>query len=144
MIFLLLAACNPAAEEPSSNQANQANQVEQPPAEKEAAAVPSLEGQWRVTAINGAPLTQYYAMNANFGADRLTISSECVSLAWDFRQDRNIVNFALENVSTCRERTHNEDEIEEVVTLANIAMFSDEGRQVELSGPGGSATMTRR
>jgi hypothetical protein len=30
------------------------------------------------------------------------------------------------------------------VKLANIAMFSDDGRTVQLSGPGGTVSMSRR
>jgi hypothetical protein len=33
--------------------------------------------------------------------------------------------------------------IEKPLSLANIAMFSDEGRSVEFSGAGGRITMTR-
>jgi hypothetical protein len=34
--------------------------------------------------------------------------------------------------------------IEKPLSLANIAMFSNEGRSVEFSGPGGRVSMTRK
>ena len=137
-ILLLAAACTPAAEEPT-------NQVEPADVEQEEAApVPQLAGDWRVTAINGQDLTQYYTMNASFAGDRLTIASDCVRIAWSYSQQRNVVAFTPAEAASCdRMRTHNEDQVKPIVTQANIAMFSDEGRQVELSGPGGRVAMTR-
>lgn len=137
-MLLLLAACSPEAEAP-------VNQAEEPVAEQEAATVPQLDGEWRVTGVNGEDLKQAYTMNASFADGRLTIASDCVRFAWAYTQDRNIVAFTPAPAQSCeRVRTTNEDQVAEVIPLANIAMFSEDGSEVELSGPGGRVAMTRR
>ena len=138
VLLLLLAACTPSAEEP-------VNEAQAPAAEEEAAAVPSLAGEWSVVQINGRDLTQAHAMNASFAGDRLTISSDCVRLGWDYSQNRNIVTFGSASDSGCPgSRMPDENQIKGVISQANIAMFSGNGQEVQLSGPGGSVTMTRR
>ena len=138
-LLLPLAACSPAAEEP-------ANEAQAPaPAEEEAAPVPSLAGEWSVTQINGRGLTQPHPMNATFTENRLTIVSDCVRIAWDYSQDRNIVSFGSAAESGCPgSRMPEEELIQPVIEQANIAMFSNGGSEVQLTGPGGSATLTRR
>lgn len=137
-MLLLLAACTPAADEP-------ANEADAPAAEEEAAPVPSLAGDWRVSAINGRGLTQPHPMDASFTGDRLTIRSDCVRMAWDYHQDRNIVTFGSVSESGCPgSRMPDESQVQGAISQANIAMFSQNGDEVNLSGPGGSVTMTRR
>ena len=137
--LLCVAACSPAAEQPAANQA------EASAAQEEAAPVPALAGNWNVTAINGKPLTQIFTMTAAVTGDRLTINSDCVAMTWSYRQDRNLVTFTKVSTRECpRGRTLNEDQAEKALGMANIAIFSDEGREVQLSGAGGTVTMTRR
>lgn len=142
-MLLLVAACSPGAEENAAT-TTAINQAEAPPPAQDTPAVPQLAGQWRVTAINGTDLTQYYTMNASFADGRLTIASECVRIAWSYTQDRNIVSFTPADAPSCgRMRTHNEDEVQPILTQANIVMFSNEGGEAEISGPGGRVTLTR-
>ena len=140
--LLLVSACASETDEAQQPQ-EQAEQAETPASEQEA--VPSLAGSWSVASIEGADLTQYYDMNATVTDDRFTIESECVRIAFDYRQDRNIVSFDPVQAAGCeRMRTHNEDQIGPIIDQANIAIFSDGGDTVELTGPGGRVTLTRR
>ena len=143
--ILLLAACGQPAEQPAANQP--ANETEATAAEPEAAAVPSLQGEWAITEIKGDAPDQIWPMVARIGADSFVIQSECRRMAWGFRQDRNIVQLTPDPGSSAecaRPRSPAEQLVEKPVSLANIAMFSKEGREVELSGPGGRVIMTRR
>ncbi|MCH8616819.1 META domain-containing protein [Sphingomonas sp. SM33] len=136
---LLVAACSPSANEPA------ANQTEKPAAREKPADVPSLAGEWSVTALGGKPLQQVFPMTASITADKATVHSECVTFAWSYTQDGNIVAFSPMSTGHCgRNQTTNENEIERALKGANIALFSKEGREVQLSGNGGTATLTRR
>lgn len=142
LAILLVAACSPADNDASANGA--ANQVE-PAAEAPTAAVPSLAGQWDVVAINGGPVQQAYAMDAEVGPDRFTIQSECVRIPFDYRQDGNGVTFTPAQGGGCgRVRTLDEDSVAKVVGGASMAIFGADGSTVDLSGSGGSLSMTRR
>ena len=136
---LCLAGCSPAEEQPA------ANQVEKPAAAKKPAEVPSLAGEWNVTALGGQPLKQVFPMTVSVDADKMTVHSECLTFVWSYTQNRNIVAFLPVSAGRCgRNQTTNENEIERAIKGANIALFSPDGREVQLSGNGGTATMTRR
>ncbi len=139
-LLLLMAACSPAAEE------SVANRADSPVAEEaEVAPVPPLAGEWSITAVDGAPLNQVFDMAASVTDDRLTIDSECVTMAWEYTQNRNAVTFTPVPAVTCaRMQTQNEDQVEQAVGGANMALFLEDGDEVHLSGSGGMVTMTRR
>ena len=139
-LMLGIAACSPAAEQPAANQAEStANQSEAK------APVPSLEGEWVVDQLNGKALDQTWPMTAEATADRFTIVSECRRLGYSMGQQGNIVKFTPVPGGDCaRFRSPAEFIAEKAVKLANIAMFTDEGRTVQLTGPGGIVQMTRR
>lgn len=141
-LLLLLAACGREPEQPAAANAaeNQADAAAPAPA-----AVPSLTGAWTVTQINGAAPEQVWPMTVQVTPDRFTVTSECRTFAWGFRQDRNVVQFSPQAGSDCaRVKSPAELVVEKPIGLANIAMFSNEGREVELSGPGGRVTLARR
>jgi hypothetical protein len=137
-LALSLAACSPSAEQPP------ANQVESP-APEEKKPVPSLEGEWVVDQLNGGALDQTWPMTAEATAERFTIVSECHRLRYEMSQQGNIVKFTQVPGDDCaRFKSPAEQLAEKSVKLANIAMFSDDGRTVQLSGPGGTVSMSRR
>ena len=139
MAALCVAGCSPAAEQPAANQA------EQPAAVKKPAEVPLLEGEWSVTALSGLPLKQVFPMTASFSEDKMTVRSECKTFVWSYTQSRNIVAFKPASAGNCgRNQTTNENEMERAMKGASIALFSSDGREVQLSGNGGTATLTRR
>ena len=136
---LCVAGCSPAANEPAANQAEPSAAEERP------AEVPSLTGEWSVTALGGQPLKQVFPMTASFSDDKMTVRSECVTFVWSYTQDRNIVAFKPLSTKRCaRNQTTNENEMERAMKGANIALFSRDGNEVQLSGNGGTATLTRR
>jgi len=138
-VSLLLAACSPSAEPPPANGAEPQTEAAAP------SAVPPLAGSWTVTAINGEAPGQVWPMTVEASAGRFTLKSECRSFSWAYTQDRNLVRFTSQPGRDCaRTRSPAELMVEKPVDLANIAMFTDEGRSVELSGPGGRVSMTRR
>lgn len=145
ILLLSVAACGQDGDAPLV-----ANQAEAPaapvaPAEPAAPAAPALAGDWAVTAFNGSPLTQVFDMTASFAGNRLTIASECVRMAWTFAQDGNLVTFKPAGGGGCaRTQTYNEDQVEKAVAAATMAMFSDDGREVQLSGSGGTITLAKR
>lgn len=137
---LCVAACSPTADEQPA-----ANQADKPAAAEKPAEVPSLTGEWSVTALGGQPLQQVFPMTASFSNDKMTVHSECVTFVWSYTQNRNIVAFKPVSANHCgRNQTTNENEIERTMKGANIALFTGEGREVQLSGNGGTATLTRR
>ena len=137
---LCVASCSPPDSQPVANEANSAAaSVEKP------AVVPSLAGEWSVTALGGQPLQQVFPMTASFNDDRMTVRSECMTFVWSYTQDRNIVGFEPVSAGRCgRNQTTYENEIERAIKVSNIALFTREGQEVRLSGNGGTATLTRR
>lgn len=137
---LALAACSQPAEQPAANNAAvaEANEAAQVP-------IPSLEGEWVVEQGNSKPLDQIWPMTAEATSDRFTITSECRKMSWTFEQDRNFVQFApAGGVECARVRSPAELLANNTVKLANTVVFSDEGQMVQISGPGGTISMTRR
>ena len=144
LAILCLAACSQDAP-PAANEA--ANSGEANAAAEAPAAVPSLVGSWAVSQINGQAPDQVWPMTAEIGADSFVLTSECRKLGYSFKQDRNVVQLAPSAAASAdcgRVKSPAEQLAEKALGLANIAMFSDEGRSVELSGAGGRVTMTRR
>jgi hypothetical protein len=137
--LLSFAACSKAVEQPANNVAAvEANETTQ-------AAVPSLEGEWVVEQTNGTAPDQMWPMTAEATTDRFTIVSECRKMSWTFKQDRNFVQFTpAAGVECGRVRSPAELLANNTVKLANTVIFSDEGKTVQISGPGGTVTMTRR
>jgi hypothetical protein len=139
MAMLCVAGCSPANNQPASNQIENAAVAEEP------AEVPPLTGEWSVTALGGQPLQQVFPMTASFAGDRMTVRSECKTFVWSYTQNRNIVGFKRVSAGGCgRNQTTNENEIERAMKGANIALFTGEGQEVQLSGNGGTATLSRR
>jgi hypothetical protein len=139
LAVLCVAGCSPTTDEPA------ANQVERPVTETKPAEPPALTGEWDVTALGGQPLQQVFPMRASFAEGQMTVRSECVTFVWNYTQDRNIVAFKPVSSRGCgRNQTTNENEIERAMKGANIALFAQEGREVQLSGNGGTATLARR
>jgi hypothetical protein len=109
------------------------------------APIPSLEGEWVVEQANGKAPDQIWPMTAEATKDHFTIVSECRKMSWAFKQDRNFVVFTpAAGVECGRVRSPAEILANNTVKLANTAVFADEGRTVQISGPGGTISMTRR
>nr|MBA2771421.1 hypothetical protein [Sphingomonas sp.] len=92
LAVLLVAACGQPAEQPAVNQP--ANAAASTAAEPAAAPVPSLEGEWTIATIKGSAPDQIWPMVAKITAGSFRIRSECRTMAWTFRQDRNVVQLA--------------------------------------------------
>jgi hypothetical protein len=104
-----------------------------------------LEGEWVVEQANSKAPDQIWPMTAEVTKDRFTIVSECRKMSWTFKQDRNFVQFTpAAGVECARVRSPAENLANATVKLANTAVFSDEGRTVQISGSGGTISMTRR
>jgi hypothetical protein len=142
LAVLCLAACSKDAPPPANEVSNTETNTPQAPAP-----VPSLVGSWTVSQINGQAPNQVWPMTATITADRFVLTSECRKLGYDFHQDRNVIHLAPNAAASgnCgRPKSPAELLIEKPLSLANIAMFSNEGRSVEFSGPGGRVSMTRK
>ena len=143
VLLVLVAACSqqdrPAA--PPANDA--ATAAEQPAAKLD---VPTLNGDWRVTAIAGKPVAGA-ALAAVIGAGRARISAGCLRRAWTLKQDRNLVAFAGSpgNSSNCGRSPRAEEEAAfSALGDANLVIFGKDGREATLSGTGGTLTLERR
>ena len=137
---LSLAACSEPAEQPAANEtaAAEVNETDQ-------AEIPSLEGEWVVEQGNSKPLDQIWPMTAEATAGRFTITSECRKMSWTFKQDRNFVQFTPAGGVECgRVRSPAELLANNTVKLANTVVFAEEGKAVQISGPGGTLSLTRR
>lgn len=140
--LLLLSACGGEPEQPAANAGASASRSAPAP---NAAPVPALAGAWTVIAINGAAPRQVWPMAVTATAGEFAIQSDCRRFAWAYRQDRNIVEFKPLATRECaRMRSPDESQVGDLVGFANIAMFTDAGREVEITGPGGRLTLARR
>ncbi|MBA3667094.1 MAG: hypothetical protein H0W65_05170 [Sphingomonas sp.] len=109
------------------------------------AAVPSVEGSWRVTMITGESAGG--RLTAAIGGGKASLSSGCLRRAWTYTQSRNLVGFtASPGQSTNCGRTPSAAEETAFGALgdANTAIFGKDGNDVTLSGPGGTLTLERR
>lgn len=136
LALILLAACDrqepPAAPAPTTD-------APAPAPAKAKAAVPSLEGQWRVA----APA----ALDLAIAGGKATLSSGCLRRGFTFRQDRNQVAFASApaDSSNCgRTPSAAEEAAFAALADANLALFGKDPRKVTLSGYGGMLTLERR
>jgi hypothetical protein len=139
--LLSVAACSKPAEQQSP-----ANNAESP-ATNEAAqeVVPSLEGIWSIDQLNGKNPDQIWPMSAEVTKDKFTIVSECRRMSWSMKQDRNLVQFTPIPGGECgRVRSPAEIVADKTIKLGSIAVFSDGGRTAQISGAGGTLSMTRK
>ena len=137
---LSLAACSQPAEQQTAenNAVAEANATAQVP-------VTSLEGELVVEQANSKALDQIWPMTAEATKDRFTISSECRKMSWTYKQDRNFAQFTpAAGVECGRVRSPAENLANSTVKLAQTVIFSDEGRTAQISGSGGTITMSRR
>ena len=140
--LLCLAAC-------SQQQPAPANEAESAPAGQVAEkAVPSLEGSWDVTAIDGRPVDASSAMVASFSGGNAIVASGCLRRAWTYRQNKNVVTFAAYpgGSANCQGRgtTAQQETAYAALQEANIAIFGKDGSEASLSGTGGNLTLQRR
>ena len=141
MLALSMAACSQSAEQQPAENNGAATENK----ETAQAAVPSLEGAWSVDQLNGKNPDQIWPMSAEVTKDKFTIVSECRRMSWAMKQDRNLVQFTPIPGGECaRVRSPAEIVADKTIKLANIAIFSNEGRTAQISGAGGTLSMTRK
>ena len=141
LAVLSVAACSkPAEQQVAAN--NTAS-----PATNQAAqeAVPSLEGSWSIDQLNGKNPDQIWPMSAEVTKDKFTIVSECRRMSWSMKQVRNLVQFTPIPGGECgRVRSPAENVADKTIKLGSIAVFSDGGSTAQISGAGGTLSMTRK
>jgi hypothetical protein len=129
-----------------SNEANEAAVASDMPVAE--AAVPALDGQWSVAAIDGKPVSAGSAMTATFAAGRVNIASGCIRRGWTYTQKGNVVSFATDPGSSANcggGVPSGEQEIAyAALERASIAIFDKDGKEANLSGTGGNLTLRRR
>lgn len=137
LIALLLVSACERQEQPAAPTAAEAPAP--PPAPVVKAAVPSLEGKWRVT----APA----ALDLAISGGKATLSSGCTRRGFTFRQDRNAVVFtsAPSDSTNCGSPPSAADEAAfAALGDANLAVFDGDGRKATLTGLGGMLALERR
>ena len=139
--LLAVSACNQQdASAPARNEA---------PAETAAAPaeVPSLEGGWRVTGVGGVPDAGSAGMTASFGGGTVTLATGCLRRAWTYTQSKNLVSFTASpsGSANCGGQAPGvaAETAYAALGAANMAVFMKDGKQVSLSGTGGTLTMER-
>ena len=142
--FLLVAACGQHENNVTQQQSNNAASASTEPAA--AAEVPSLEGNWRITQIEGKDATSL-GMTAALAGGKASISTGCLRRAWTYTQKRNVVTFTpspAESSNCGRTPTGDEETAYAALSAANIAIFIKDGSEANLSGTGGNLTLQRR
>ena len=140
--LLLVAGCGQ-QDQSAAPAANDA--AKEPAAPVARAPVPALKGEWRVTTVSGkssaGPLT------ASFGDGQATLSAGCTRRAWTYKQDRNNVTFTGSpgGSANCGSAPSPQTEVAfGALADANLAIFGKDGREVTLSGFGGTLVLARR
>jgi heat shock protein HslJ len=137
--LLALAACN----QPAKEEASASNEAV-PAAEPAPAIAPALDGEWRLTKLDGKPVD---GMGMTFGGGRAKIAAGCNHRAWAFTQNRNIVSFTADPAGSgnCADTPDIDQESAfHAIDRATMAIFAKEGREASLSGNGGNVTLERR
>jgi hypothetical protein len=141
-VLMMLAACGSQGN-PVPAQANETAEPVKTPAE-----VPSLQGGWAVTRIAGVADAGSLGMTAAVTKDSAILSAGCFRRAWTYTQNRNVVAFTPSPAgsSNCGggSPSAGAETAYAALTDANIAIFSKDGKEASLSGPGGSLTLERR
>ena len=141
--LILLAGCGQqeAADAPANRQAAE---PAAPAAKQE---VPSLDGAWQVTMIEGAE-AKPLGMTATIAGGRASLDTGCFRRAWTYSQKGNMVDFTSSpgGSSNCGGQTPGNREETAYAALddVNIAIFSLGGKRADLSGTGGTLTLERR
>ena len=109
--------------------------------------VPSLDGSWQVTMIEGAE-AKPLGMTATIGDGRASLVTGCFRRAWTYSQKGNMIDFTSSpgGSSNCGGQTPGNREETAYAALddVNIAIFSLQGKRADLSGTGGTLTLERR
>lgn len=140
--LMFLAACG-GQESSAPPQANETNEPAKVPAE-----IPGLEGSWAVSRIGGVADAASLGMTAAITKDAITLSTGCFRRAWTYTQNRNVVDFTASpgGSSNCGGSSPGAaaETAYAALTEANIAIFSKDGKEANLSGTGGTLTLERR
>jgi hypothetical protein len=128
---LVLAACQPAAEEPP------AAPSEAPPI----ASAAELTGEFRVAGIDGSDIDLPHAITASIGDGRIAVQSDCIGLAWNFTLEKGVLKTAQTPVPSCR-RAYDpaEQNLMAALDVAEVARRTEAGG-IEFSGGGHSVTL---
>lgn len=141
--LLCVGACSQQGSAPPA--ANETASTTSIPAADEA--VPELEGQWSIGALDGKPIGAASAMTASFQAGKVSVSSGCLRRAWTYTQKKNIVSFISDpsGSANCGGPPSGDQETAyAALEKASIVIFAKEGREASLSGAGGNLTLVRR
>ena len=142
--LLLVAGCG---HQDDSSPASHNGAKSAPAAESEKPAVPALNGEWQLAKIRGRPVEPGSAMVASFQGSKVRVTASCNRRAWTFTQNRNIVSFAADpdGSGNCeRSTTVGQESAFQAIDRATIAIFDKDGRELTLSGDGGSVALERR
>ena len=86
--FLVLAACQPAAERDSPEPAVSSAPTEPTPAPSGNVASPDqLTGEYRVAGVGGQAIDLPYGITASITADRIHLTADCVNVEWGYTMD---------------------------------------------------------
>lgn len=140
--LLLAASCR--QEESPPEPTNETATAAEPAAKAE---VPSLEGSWQVTMIEGIE-AKPIGMTATIGGGRASLAMGCFRRAWTYSQKGNLVDFTSSpgGSSNCGGQTPGAQAETAYAALedVNIAIFSSDGKRADLSGGAGNLTLERR
>jgi hypothetical protein len=137
---LLVAACEK-PESPAVAKSEKADAAPAAPAE-----IPLLEGNWRVTMIDGQDAASL-GMTAAMVGGKASLSTGCLRRAWTYTQNRNLVAFTAspgESNNCGKSPSGTEEAAYAAINDANMAIFGKDGKEVSLSGTGGMLTLQRR
>lgn len=140
-VLLLAVGCGQQDQPPPPGANDAAGQSATPAAR---APVPSLKGQWRIATVSGKPVT---GLAVSVSDGQANLSAGCLRRSWTYEQDRNTVAFSPSpgGSSDCgRSPSLQEDVAFGALGDANLAIFDKEGREVTLSGFGGTLVLERR
>lgn len=141
--LLLVTACGQQASNPPATD-GLAGKAAAPEAE----GTPSLEGQWRLAAIDGKPVDSSSELSISFAGGKAVIASGCVRRGLTYTQNRNVVSFAADpgGSSNCEGRGTSAEHEAAYAALqgASIAIFGKEDAEANLSGNGGNLALERR
>jgi hypothetical protein len=142
--LLLVASCAQKGDQPTAAENRAREEITAKPPTRE---IPRLQGEWKLTKVDGRPLEARSTLLVTFGNGMARIASGCTHRAWIFTQQRNIVKFAPEpdHSSNCEVVPSNKQQAAfNALDRATMAIFDNHGREASLSGDGGNVTLKRR
>ncbi len=141
LALLAVAGCGQPAPEQTAQDPPAAQTSNPAPSTAVQPAPPSLSGEWRIAGVGGKPIDLPHAISASIGANRIKVSSQCVTMEWSYRfKDQRLVTEPIP-ITVCDRGRYPEELAIEAALDAATNVVRTPGNGLEIAGGRGSVLL---